>query len=219
MVNTILVIDDEEAVRKSFALALEDTGCRVETAESGSKGIEEVRSAKYDLIFLDLKMPGMNGVETLMEIRKIDREVPVYIVTAFHKEFFDQLRVAEEEGVRFELLRKPLSSDQIVLITKSILDSPQTIRRRRSAMYEFRLYIVGQTLNSISVINRFKAFLDERFKDQYSFTVIDILQDPKQAESDKILATPTLLKVLPLPVKKIIGDLSDEKKLLEVLLS
>lgn len=86
-------------------------------------------------------------------------------------------------------------------------------------MYEFRLYIVGQTPNSISVINRFKAFLDERFKDQYSLTVIDILQDPKQAENDKILATPTLLKVLPLPVKKVIGDLSDEKKLLEVLLS
>lgn len=127
MVNNILVIDDEEAVRKSFALALEDTGCMVETVESGYKGIEKVRSAKYDLIFLDLKMPGMNGVETLMEIRNIDREVPVYIVTAFHKEFFDQLRVAEEEGVRFELLRKPLSSDQIVLITKSILDSPQTI--------------------------------------------------------------------------------------------
>lgn len=86
-------------------------------------------------------------------------------------------------------------------------------------MYEFRLYIVGQTPNSISVINRFKAFLDERFKDQYSLTVIDILQDPKQAENDKILATPTLLKVLPLPVKKVIGDLGDEKKLLEVLLS
>ena len=127
MHKRILVIDDEEAIRKSFALALEDTDCWVETVESGYKGIEKVRTAKRDLIFLDLKMPGMNGVETLMEIRKIDKDVPVYIVTAFHKEFLDQLKVAEEERIRFELARKPLSADQIVLITKSILEWPQAM--------------------------------------------------------------------------------------------
>ena len=127
MHKRILVIDAEEAIRKSFALALEDTDCWVETVESGDKGIEKVRTAKRDLIFLDLKMPGMNGVETLMEIRKIDKDVPVYIVTAFHKEFLDQLKVAEEERIRFELARKPLSADQIVLITKSILEWPQAM--------------------------------------------------------------------------------------------
>ncbi|MGH7889735.1 MAG: response regulator [Thermodesulfobacteriota bacterium] len=127
MHKRILVIDDEEAVRKSFVLALEDADCSVETAESGYKGIKKVRNAKHDLIFLDLKMPGMNGVETLIEIRKIDKEVPVYIVTAFHKEFFDQLKSAEEMGTKFELARKPLSADQIVLITKGILEWPQAV--------------------------------------------------------------------------------------------
>jgi len=72
----ILVIDDEAAIRKSFVLALEDTEYSVDTAESGKKGIEKERENNYDLIFLDLNMPGLNGVETLRILRSIDDKVP-----------------------------------------------------------------------------------------------------------------------------------------------
>jgi len=126
MSKRILVIDDKEAVRKSFALALEDTDYKVETVESGEKGFERAQTNKYDLVFLDLNMPGMNGVETLRELRKIDKNVPIYIVTAFHKEFFDQLRGVSEDGIGFDIAKKPLSSDRIVLITKGILEAPQS---------------------------------------------------------------------------------------------
>jgi CheY-like chemotaxis protein len=54
MIKRVLVIDDNEMVRKSFVLALEDTGFQIETAKSGEEGIEKVQAAKYDLIFLDL---------------------------------------------------------------------------------------------------------------------------------------------------------------------
>jgi DNA-binding response OmpR family regulator len=67
-------------------------------------------------------MPGMNGVETLRKLRKSGHIWPVYIVTAFHKEFLDELKNIEEEGINFELAKKPLSSDQIVSITKSVLN-------------------------------------------------------------------------------------------------
>jgi DNA-binding response OmpR family regulator len=127
MSKRILVIDDEEAVRKSFILALEDTDYQVETVELGEKGLKKIQTTKYDLVFLDLKMPGMNGVETLRELRKIDKSVPVYIVTAFHKEFFDQLKGAADDGIGFEIAKKPLSSDRIVLITKGILEGPQSL--------------------------------------------------------------------------------------------
>lgn len=127
MSKRILVIDDEEAVRKSFILALEDTDYQVETAESGEKGFERIQTNKYDLVFLDLKMPGMNGVETLRKLRKVDESVPVYIVTAFHKEFFDQLKGAAEDGIDFEIVKKPLSNDRIVLITRGILEGPQSL--------------------------------------------------------------------------------------------
>jgi DNA-binding response OmpR family regulator len=117
----ILIIDDDEVVRTSFILALEDIGFKVDTAESGEKGLQMKEDSKYDLIFLDLKMPGMNGVETLRQIRKNDKNVPIYIFTAFHKEFMDQLKVAAGEGYDFEIMQKPMSLD-IVSITKHILE-------------------------------------------------------------------------------------------------
>lgn len=125
MSKKILVIDDDAAIRKSFQLALEDTEFEVETAESGIKGIQHEQERPSDLIYLDLKMPGLNGVETLREIRKIRPTTPIYIITAFHAEFFDQLKEAEENGIPFEILRKPISGEQIELVTQSILGQPR----------------------------------------------------------------------------------------------
>lgn len=124
MKKRILVIDDEESIRKSFVLALEDTAFQVDTAESGEKGIALEQKSKYDLIFLDLKMPGLNGAETLRKLRKIDKDVPVYIVTAFYKEFLEELKSAEEDGIDFEVLKKPIGGDEIVLIVTGVLEGP-----------------------------------------------------------------------------------------------
>jgi CheY-like chemotaxis protein len=125
MGKRILVIDDDSGVRKAFELSLKGTGYQVDTAESGEEGIELWKNDPYDLIYLDLKMPGMNGVETLLELRNMDRTVPIYIVTAFYEEYFDELKSAREEGIDFELLRKPFSSDDIVLVTTGILAGSQ----------------------------------------------------------------------------------------------
>jgi len=119
--QAILVIDDDEAIRKSFTLALKGTEYGVDTAESGELGLERFKERRHDLIFLDLKMPGLNGVDTLREIRKIDSDVHVYIVTAFHKEFLDSLKVVVAEGIEFQLLQKPIGGQQIVELAGSIL--------------------------------------------------------------------------------------------------
>ena len=128
MSKQVLVVDDDLAIRKSFVLALEDTDCQVDTAESGEQGIEEASSNKYDLIFLDLKMPGINGVETLIRLRERGLKIPIYVLTAFHREFTDQLRVAAENGVAFELFKKPLGSQDIRMVTKSILGQAEDAR-------------------------------------------------------------------------------------------
>ncbi len=121
MSKRILVIDDDEAIRKSFLLSLEDTEYQIDTAESGEKGIEMEKDAGYDLVYLDMKMPGLNGAQTLRKLREVDPNVIVYIVTAFHKEFMSELKALSSDGIRFELLRKPLGSDDIVKITDTIL--------------------------------------------------------------------------------------------------
>ncbi len=122
MYKHVLVIDDDLAVRKSFSLALEDIDCQVDTAQSGEQGIDKASNTEYDLIFLDLKMPGINGVETLIRLRDDGHKMPVYIITAFHEEFMDQLRVAADEGYEFEVMQKPIESQDLVRITEAILE-------------------------------------------------------------------------------------------------
>ena len=80
--------------------------------------------------------------------------------------------------------------------------------------YVLKLYVAGNTPNSVIALKTLKNILEKDFKGVYALKVIDVLKNPQLAEEDKILATPTLSKVLPLPVRKIIGDLSDREKVL-----
>ncbi len=83
-------------------------------------------------------------------------------------------------------------------------------------MYEFKLYlcITSETSNSVSVAWNLKSLLDERLKGRYSLEVINVLDNPQRAEEDSILATPTLVKAAPPPERRVIGDLSDSRKVL-----
>lgn len=80
--------------------------------------------------------------------------------------------------------------------------------------YVLKLYVAGNTPNSIKALKTLKHILEKDFQGVYALKVIDVLKSPQLAEEDKILATPTLSKVLPPPVRKIIGDLSDREKVL-----
>jgi len=77
-----------------------------------------------------------------------------------------------------------------------------------------KLYVTGQTPNSQKAIENLKKVLAMELKGAYSLQVIDVLKNPQLAEEDKILATPTLTRILPAPVRKIIGDLSNKDKVL-----
>jgi circadian clock protein KaiB len=86
----------------------------------------------------------------------------------------------------------------------------QTVKK----MYVLKLYVAGNTPNSIRALKTLNNILEEEFQGVYALKVIDVLKNPQLAEEDKILATPTLSKVLPPPVRKIIGDLSDRERVL-----
>lgn len=80
--------------------------------------------------------------------------------------------------------------------------------------YELRLYVAGKTAKSVTALRNLKQYCEEHLKGQYSLEVIDLLVNPQLAEGDQILAIPTLVKKVPEPVRKIIGDLSNEEKVL-----
>lgn len=127
MTQSILVIDDDDGVRDAFALALEDSGFKVFLAEGGREGLEIAGREKINMIFLDLKMPDMDGVETMRQLRAQGTNCSIYIVTAFMPEFLDQLAAAAKEGLMFGLGQKPLSGDQIRAIARGNLEGPEEV--------------------------------------------------------------------------------------------
>jgi circadian clock protein KaiB len=81
-------------------------------------------------------------------------------------------------------------------------------------MYELRLYVAGKTTKSVTALSNLKKYCEEHLQGEYSIEVIDFLTQPQLAEGDQILAIPTLVKKVPEPVRKIIGDLSNKEKVL-----
>jgi two-component system, response regulator, stage 0 sporulation protein F len=79
----ILVVDDEENIRLLFKEELEDEGFQVDLARNGEEALKKVSLFKPDLITLDIKMPGMDGIETLKRIRETERQLPVVLCSAY----------------------------------------------------------------------------------------------------------------------------------------
>lgn len=80
--------------------------------------------------------------------------------------------------------------------------------------YELRLYVAGKTVKSVTALTNLKRYCEEHLKGQYVIEVIDLQQQPQLAEGDQIFAVPTLVRKVPEPIRKIIGDLSNEEKVL-----
>ena len=83
-----------------------------------------------------------------------------------------------------------------------------------AAAFELRLYVAGQTAKSLAAVTNLRRICETHLAGQYSIEVIDLTTSPQLAAGDQILAVPTLVRRLPEPIKKIIGDLSNEQRVL-----
>lgn len=81
-------------------------------------------------------------------------------------------------------------------------------------LWELKLYVAGKTLKSQTALKNLKKYCEEHLPGKYRIEVIDLLKKPQLAEGDQIFAVPTLVKKVPEPIRKIIGDLSNEEKVL-----
>ena len=80
--------------------------------------------------------------------------------------------------------------------------------------WELKLYVAGKTPKSVAALNNLKKYCEEHLEGRYKIEVIDLLEKPQLAEGDQIFAVPTLVRKVPVPIRKIIGDLSNEEKVL-----
>src|SRR6187399_842293 len=85
---------------------------------------------------------------------------------------------------------------------------------KKEKTWELRLYIAGQTPKSVTALKNLKKYCETYLKGLYRIEVIDLLKKPQLAEGDQIFAIPTLVRKVPEPIRKIIGDLSNEEKVL-----
>ena len=144
----ILVVDDEESACKTLGGILEDEGYAVDTAKDGDKAIEMVKTAHYRIIFMDIKMPGINGVEAFKEIKRIDEDTAVVMMTAFSVE--ELIKEALEEGA-FACVYKPFDMEKILKTIEEVLkaglilivDDRATDRQTLKAILEDRGYRVA----------------------------------------------------------------------------
>lgn len=109
--NSILIIDDEAFLRTTLAVILQRAGYSVSTASGGEEALHILLDHKFDLVFLDLKMPGMDGMELLPEIRLLDPKLPVLILTA-NASLESAIQTMRLGAIGY--LMKPIDPEQIV---------------------------------------------------------------------------------------------------------
>ncbi|MDC0677319.1 MULTISPECIES: response regulator [Sorangium] len=120
----VLVIDDEEGMRVTLAASLELEGYEVVEARDGIHALELVRQQAFTLVISDIRMPGLNGVETFRELKRIQPELTVVLMTAFALEKLIEEAIAE--GV-YTVIHKPFSMDHLARIVARAVDSPAVL--------------------------------------------------------------------------------------------
>jgi CheY-like chemotaxis protein len=117
----VLVIDDDAVVGRSFDRVLSPKGYEVDTAASGEEGLRDIESHNYDVVFTDIKMPGMDGLEVAERIRERCPWTPVVVITGYGTD--ENEARASVLGVK-GFVRKPLTPEMIESVTLKALEEP-----------------------------------------------------------------------------------------------
>ena len=147
MILTILIIDDEPYLPHQLARYLHEHGYEVRTAADGEVGLAEIQRNTIDLILLDLRLPKISGLDLLTQIRKIDQDVPVVMLTAYGDV---QTAVTAMKLGACDYLLKGFDLDELLLVVQRSLETSamsrelRELRRERSDKYHFN-YIIGHS--------------------------------------------------------------------------
>ncbi|MCB5259603.1 MAG: response regulator, partial [Candidatus Cloacimonetes bacterium] len=118
----ILWVDDEIDLLKPFVLFLEERNYTVDTCNNGADAIEKVVENKYDLVILDEMMPGLDGLATLQEIKRINSAMPIIMVTKSEEEGLMNKAIASQIS---DYLIKPINPSQIIMAIKKIFQADE----------------------------------------------------------------------------------------------
>lgn len=149
----ILVIDDDEPIRDSCQQTLLKTGCRVKVAGEGHEGLSRMQEEAFDVILLDLKMPGLSGVEVLEQIKKNNPETIVIIITGYPSV---ESAVQTMKLGAYDYLTKPFTPDELRIVIRRALEKRnlalENIYLKRKHEEELERDIIGQSKSMQKVV-------------------------------------------------------------------
>ncbi len=160
----ILVIDDDESMRDSCTQILTKDGFQAEIAKDGSSGLEKIKETKPDLALIDLKMPGINGLEVLERTNEIDPNIIAVVITGYAT--VESAVEAMKKGA-YDFLPKPFTPDELRIIIKRGLErrklilETESLRREKKLMEENFITMVSHQLRSplVAILQYFEVIL------------------------------------------------------------
>ena len=144
MSRHVLIVDDEKNIRRTFGMVLGGEGFAVSTAESGEEALALVKDQKVDLVVLDVRLPGIDGIETLRRLRELDRELPVIMISG-HATIATAVE-ATRVGA-YDFVEKPLSRERLLVAVRNAVEMRslgREVRALRAREHRRRL-LVGES--------------------------------------------------------------------------
>ena len=145
--GSVLVIDDEEIMREILETLLTREGYDVRLAASGAEGLELAKSLPFDAAIVDVMMPGIDGITTLDELKKIDDELPVLMVTAFASV---ETAISAMKRGAFDYITKPFKNDEVLVVVRNALERRQLVAENTA----LKQHLQAQAQNFAGIIGR-----------------------------------------------------------------
>lgn len=222
------MVDDDESMRDSCTQILTKDGYQAETAKDGSSGLEQIKEKKPDLVLIDLKMPGINGLELLEKTREIDPNIIAVVITGYAT--VESAVEAMKIGA-YDFLPKPFTPDELRIIIKrglekrKLIHETESLRREKKLMEENFITMVSHQLRSplVAILQYFEVILggmvgevSEKQKEMIQkarirlenlMNLINDWLDVARLDSGQIIE-----KLKPLSLKKVIERLLEDMK-------
>jgi DNA-binding NtrC family response regulator len=169
--KTILIVDDEKNIRLTLSATLESVGLQTDTAVNGEEALEKIGQQDYDLMLLDIKMPGMDGIAVLAETRKIHPKMPVIMITA-HGTIENAVEAMKLGAVDF--IQKPFAPKEIRELVTKVLER-QNLREDDVTDYDTIIEFAK------------KCILDGRIDDAVRYVREAVSKTPQRPEAFNFL--------------------------------
>jgi two-component system, NtrC family, response regulator PilR len=127
--GTILVVDDEEIMREILETLLSREGYEVRVAGSGAEGLDLARSQPFDAAIVDIMMPGLDGIATLDELKRIDEDLAVIIITAFASV---ESAISAMKAGAFDYVTKPFKNDEVLVVVRNAMERRRLVHENRN---------------------------------------------------------------------------------------